>query len=184
MIDWESRILSHAKVLGVEAEFSREKMCARTRVQVQCEHSSFSTPAYSFCSKVCCCRTGSNMRRTLSEESCRKIGESNRETWLRKDRFWCHGEPRDAEKPDFFYVSRLRGFTKVGRCAHQNYLSRYEEVVYLRDDLLLGETIRLEKAVREKFGHLRPLNPDFGKGWTEVFNVNPHEIISFVEGVL
>jgi hypothetical protein len=123
------------------------------------------------------------MRRTLSDESCRKIGESNRETWKRKDRFWCHDEPQDAEKPDFFYISRIHGFTKVGRCAHRKYLSRYEEVIYLRDDLLLGETTRLEKIVREKFNKHRVMDPALGKGWTELYDVPIDEICKFIENL-
>jgi hypothetical protein len=176
--NWAPELLSKAEILGVKITFDESDLWAESRVHVKCEHREFSTNAHQFLKKVCCCRTAGRLGKKASPKTLEKLNE------LVLRRSWCHKEPRDGDNPDFFYVTRTRGFTKVGRCRDAKYLSQYDEVVYLRDDLLLKHTVLLERKVRERFDSYRVLDRSMGLGWTEIYDLSPITIIDFVEGVL
>lgn len=186
---WKNRALEKALELGLSIELPDEDLHARSKISVTCEHMTISSPLYSFCSKVCCCRIGSNKRRTFKDSSRKKLGESTSKSWESKDRFWADPNKLSEEmknKPDIFYVASKKGLTKVGRIkpsAAKKWFRLWDEVIDTWE-MTLEHSLRLERAVRHEFNDLRPLDRSLGKGWTELFEVDPKVIISFVENEL
>lgn len=186
---WRDRALKKAAELGISIEIPNERLHARSKVSVTCEHMTILSPLYSFCSKVCCCRIGSNMRRTFKESSRRRLGESNSRSWESKDRFWADPDKLSEEmknRPDIFYVALKNGLTKVGRVKPslaRKWLKAWDQVIDTWE-MTLEHSLKLERAVRYEFNELRPLDRSHGKGWTELFEINPNVIISFIENEL
>lgn len=186
---WKDKALKKAAELGISIEIPHERLHARSKVSVTCEHMTILSPLYSFCSKVCCCRVGSNIRRTLKESSRRKLGESNSKSWESKDRFWADPDKLSEEtriRPDLFYVALKNGLTKVGRVkpsSARQWFKNWDQVIDTWE-MTLEHSLKLERAVRYEFNELRPLDRSHGKGWTELFEVNPNVIISFIENEL
>jgi hypothetical protein len=183
---WQNRALEKAKEIGVDIKLPLELLHARSKAIVVCSHTTTSSPLYSFCSKVCCCRSGSNEARVLTKESRKKIGESNSLTWRKPDRFWANPEnlsEYDKNRPDIFYVAKKSGYTKVGRVKPsfaKTWFKQWDEIIKTWN-MRLEDSLYLEQFVRKRFNDSRPLDRSLGKGWTELFDVNHLEIINFIE---
>ena len=183
---WRERIIQKSSALGVTVEIPDGNIHARTRLVVSCSHGTIKSPAYSFCSKCCCCRIGSNERRVLGEATIQKMKDAQHKSWLRTDRFWANPENLSEEakkKPDLFYVAVKGELTKAGRIkpsTARTWFPRWDKVLAVWE-LNLEHSLTLERDVRQQFFRYRPLDSSFGKGWTELFSVEPNEIILFIE---
>lgn len=183
---WGAKIKAKANELQLAVGLPGELLNARSRLLVTCEHGTTESPVRTFCTKVCCCRIGSNERRTLSQTTLKKMSESQRKSWLRPDRFWADPENLDEDSrqlPDLFYVATKGKLTKVGRVkpsTAKKWFPRWDQILQIWE-LELKKSLSLEREVRAKFESKRPLDPSLGKGWTELFDVQPHEMILFIE---
>ena len=192
-LDWNTLTKLHAEKICVEVKMTGEGVGKYERVEVKCLHGTHSVLACRFIQKQFCCRSEARKHQTGREEVGRKSAEKLRgrhdslETRLKK----AAGNRRrvgvaEPDRDDLLYVAERDGKVKFGRVA-ANRTRWFDELnlsVVEVWEMKQIDSGRLERLIHEKFGHLRPLDPSFGKGWTEVFDVSPHEIITFVEGVL
>ena len=191
--DWETLTRLHAEKIGATVRLTGEGVGKYERVEVTCSHGTHTVIACRFIQKDWCCRSEARRHQSGRENVGWKSAEKLRgrhdslEVRMKK----AEGNRRrvgvsEPDRDDLLYVAERDGQVKVGRCAADR--TRWFDELGLRViemwEMKQFDSGRLERLIHEKFGHLRPLDPSFGKGWTEVFDVDPHEIISFVEGVL
>lgn len=183
---WKSKIEAKAQELQLNVEIPDELLHARSRLLVSCKHGTVESPVRTFCTKVCCCRIGSNERRILGEDTISRMSESQRKSWLRPDRFWADPQALTQEskrRPDLFYIAIKGSLIKVGRIkpsSAKKWFLQWDKILRVWD-LELEASLKLERSVRAQFEKTRPLDPSLGKGWTELFDVPPDEMISFIE---
>jgi hypothetical protein len=192
-LDWETLARLHAEKLCAEVKMTGVGVGKYERVEVMCPHGIHSVIVCRFIQKQFCCRSEARKHQTGREECGRRSAEKNRG---RHDSLEIRLKKAEAQRQrvgvlepdrdDILYVAKRDGKVKVGRCAadRTRWFDELGLTVVEAWEMKQIDSGRLERLIHEKFGHLRPLDPSFGKGWTEVFDVSPHEIISFVEGVL
>jgi hypothetical protein len=191
--DWETLAKLHAEKLCAEVKMTGVGVGKYERVEVTCPHGTHSVLVCRFVQKQFCCRSEARKHQTGREEVGRKSAEKNRgrhdslEVRLKKaEASRQRVGITEPDRDDLLYIAERAGKVKVGRVA-ANRTRWFDELgltVVEAWEMKQIHSGRLERLIHEKFGHLRPLDPSFGKGWTEVFDVSPHEIITFVEGVL
>ena len=89
-----------------------------------------------------------------------------------------------VDSPALFYVAERDGKTKTGRVLEtglKRRMSSFHLTVVEAWEMTNLNAQKLELVVHERFGHLRSLDPSFGPGWTEVFDIHPYELIRFIE---
>jgi hypothetical protein len=94
---------------------------------------------------------------------------------------------KQLNAPALLYVAERNGQTKVGRVLESGLKRRGTTLnVEIIDSWELPNfgAQQLELKIHEHFGHRRPLDPSFGPGWTEVFDVPHQELINFIENLL
>ena len=193
-LDWKTLVENHASNLGVEAILTGVGIGKYERVQITCGHGSSSVMACRFIQKQFCCRSQARVHQPGRENVGKNISES---LIGRKDSFETRLKKGEATRKcaqlqnpfqsDLFYVCSRDGLIKVGRCSESRAQHWFNDLnLHVIDAWHLPKfaAVRLELKIHKEFGHLRPLDPNFGKGWTEMFNINPRLIISFVESEL
>jgi hypothetical protein len=186
--NWEALIKNHADRLGVIAALTGDGVGKYERVFVQCTHGSHTVMACRFMQKCYCCRKEARKWQTGREGVSEKIRAKNLgkrdslETRLKKaEAVRKRGALRSQD--DLFYVASRGESLKVGRCALHNliWLKRLNLSVIAGWELDSENAYLLERRVHAQFCEFRRLDPSFGKGWTEIFDIRPEKIISFIE---
>jgi hypothetical protein len=193
--DWETLAKLHAEKLGAEVKMTGVGVGKYERVEVTCPHGTHSVLVCRFVQKQFCCRSEARKHQTGRENVGEKISAALlsspreipfEERLARAERNRQRVGTAEPDRDDLLYIAEREGKVKVGRVA-ANRTRWFDELgltVVEAWEMKQIHSGRLERLIHEKFGHLRPLDPSFGKGWTEVFDVSPHEIITFIEGVL
>ena len=193
-LDWKIIVADHALNLGVEAILTGDGIGKYERIRITCEHGSSSVIACRFIQKRFCCRSQARAHQSGREN----VGENiSKSLTGRKDSFETRLKKAEATRkrvelenplePNLFYVCSRDSHIKVGRCSEHRAQRWFEELnLHVIDAWHLPKFAAgaLELKVHKEFGHLRVLDPSFGKGWTEVFNAPPQLLISFVENEL
>jgi len=193
-LDWKSLVASHATVIGVTAFLTGIGVGKYERVQTTCEHGSSSVIACRFIQRRYCCRSKARVNQTGRGN----VGESiSRSLVGRKDSVETRIKKGETTRkraalnrplaPNLLYVGLRGDLVKIGRCLENRAQRWFKDIdlhVVEAWDLPGFAAGALELKIHDKFGHLRVLDPCFGKGWTEVFDVDPGLIISFVESEL
>lgn len=192
--NWKKLVADHATKLGVKARLTGDGIGKYERVHVACDHRSYSVIACCFVVKQFCCRAQARINQPGRENVGEAISKAltgrvdSFETRLKKAEVTrSRVGTVNPDKPDLLYLGSRDGFIKIGRCAECRALRWFKELnLYVIDAWELPQFAAgiLERKIHDKFGHLRLLDPGFGKGWTEVFNIDPQLVISFIENEL
>lgn len=193
-LDWETLVSDHASILGVRAKLTGEGIGKYERVCVSCDHNSYTIMACRFIQKKFCCRSQARIHQPGREN----VGERISNSLIgRKDSFETRIKKAEGTRkqialsksfePNLLYVGSRDSLIKIGRCSEYSAQRWFEEInLHVLEAWHLPKFAAgaLELKVHSEFGHLRLLDPSFGKGWTEVFDVSPQLIISFIENEL
>ena len=187
-ISYRERVIEHAAKLGVKVTLTGKGIGCRERVQVRCEHREDEVSALAFCRKFYCCRNEARRHQSNREN----VGAINakklrgvKHTIDRRIKSGDSNRKRGALKAqdDLLYVATREGKIKVGRVAlyHRAWFKKLGLTILHGWELESWAAFKLENEIHDRFGDQRTLDPLFGKGWTEVFDTDPKNIINFIE---
>lgn len=188
-LDWKTLVAEHAQALNVEAILTGNGVGKYETVKVECSHGQREVMACRFIATKYCCRKQARKNQTGRELVGQKISEKLKGRKLPLERRLKHADgarsraPAQPTRPDLFYVAVRGDKVKVGRCSlHRlRWLKERDLIVVEGWELESWAAFSLEQQVHKRFGHLRSLDPAFGTGWTEVFDVPPQKLITFIK---
>lgn len=187
-LNWDALVSEHAAKLGVKAELTGEGIGRCEKVRTRCEHREYEVTASSFVKKEHCCRSEARRHQSNREHVGAVAAEKLRgrkdpiDVRLKK----AEGTRRRGatkSQDDLLYVAAKDGRIKVGRVAlhYTRWFDNLSLTILFGWELESWAAFKLENEIHDRFGDQRPLDPSFGKGWTEVFDIDPKILVNFIE---